>query len=301
MKQFSVYFHRLRNTGARASVTLCLILLCVSCGKKGDPHPIETLNIPPPVWVEISFEEDAVHITNSSYTYQVLAERAESEIGDLFLPVFNTLASIKPQGRFTDNNTRRNVRYIYRIRTIHGKYEAYSEPITKVVSYKGAVAVESLQWRIEQDELCMEMVLSRDVANHRIMINGRDTDISNRCHPLPNTPSVLLVVIPYSDSGLPGRAYSEVIDIKSAAAIFPPQNIRIIRMERQITLSWQAVSGAEIYEIRTADEKGNAVIDRTEATIYNSEIIFTDKCTEYTLVSIGAGIHSEPIKVQSCP
>ena len=303
MKRISLRFHCLRFVSILRTLTILKMgfILCLACGKKADPRPIESLMIPQPTWVELYLKEDGIHIANNSTDFSILAERAESEVGDLFFPVYYTLATVKPQSAFIDNSTRRNTRYIYRIRTIHTKYDVYSDPITKVVSYKGAVAVESLKWRIDKRSLCVDVKLSRDVASHKIMMNGKEMDATKECYPLPNASTILLVVIPYSDGGLPGGAYSEVINVEPGIIILPPQNVRIIRMDRQITLSWQDVPGAVRYEIKAIDGRGIVVTDRTTLTIYNSNLIFENRCTEFTLISVGEKISSEPIKVQSCP
>ncbi|MDR0453649.1 MAG: hypothetical protein LBH05_02410 [Deferribacteraceae bacterium] len=283
------------------SFLILSIFLSSSCGKKTNPRPLESLNIPQPVWAEISVEESSVYVKNNSDDYSVLLERAESEVGDLFFPIYQTLATIKPNGVFVDNNTRKNVRYIYRIKTIHNKYNEYSSPITRVVSYKGVIEVESLQWSIESGLLCLDIGLSRDVANHRVMINGKEMDAKQKCHQFPKTPSLLLVVVPYSDSGIPGSAYSEIINLASEIDPLPPQNIKILRMERRITLSWQAVAGAERYEITATDGSGKVVSDWTKSTIFNSDIISANRCTEFTIVSVSKNSRSEVVKIQSCP
>ncbi len=280
----------------------CLILiLSAACGKKDDPHPIASLNIPQPTWAAISVTEDGVHVTNNSDEYPILVERAESEVGDLFFPLYQTIATVKPHSSFVDTGTQNNVRYIYRIRTINDKYGAYSAPVTQVVSYKGVVAVESVHWRIEKETLCLDIKVTKDVANYRIIINGKETDVNRKCHPFPKVPQILLVVVPYSETGLPGGAYSESINTEAEGILLPPQNIKVLRREKQITLSWDTVSGAERYEISAASGKRKTGPESATSTIYNSNLVVAGRCTAFTLISIGTDRRSDPVQVQSCP
>ncbi|MDR2400285.1 MAG: hypothetical protein LBD73_01370 [Deferribacteraceae bacterium] len=266
-----------------------------SCGKKGDPIPKDALDIPPPIWIEVSLSEDGVLISNSS-EHTVLAERAESEIGDLSFPSYRQVAMLTPRNEFLDNSTHQETRYIYRFSTQHKRYDVYSDYVTKIVSYRGRVVIDSIRHSIRGGKLCVNMETSRSVAFVDVKINGQPVEADSRsCYAIPLSSKILFSAVPYSESGTPGIAYSETITVTSDQILLPPQNLRIIRRPSNITLSWDGVDNAIEYIVE-ADGK----VNRIDETVY-SHPLTGNNCVRFKLYTRFAKGNSPALNAESCP
>jgi hypothetical protein len=274
---------------------VCVIVFLAACGKKADPIPKDALNIPPPIWIDVSLTEEGVLISNPS-EYTVLAERSVSEIGDLSFPSYERVARISPKNEFLDNTTEQQTRYIYRFSTQHGRYDVYSDYFTKVVSYRGRVAIDSLRHTVRGEKLCVTMETSRSVASVEVKINGQvAAPDEHSCYPIPLVSKIILSAVPYSESGTPGMAYSESIEINSDQILLPPQNLRIIRRQSNITLSWDGVDNAVEYIVE-ADGK----VNRVNETVYSYPVSGRN-CVSFKLSTRFRNGTSAPINAESCP
>jgi hypothetical protein len=275
---------------------ICAFLVSfAACGKKGDPIPKDALNIPPPLWINVTLSEEGVLISNPS-EHTVLAERAVSEIGDLSFPEYEWVARLTPKSDFLDNATLRETRYIYRFSTLHKRYDVYSDYVTKVVSYRGRVAVDKIRHSVRGGKLCVDMQTTRGVASVEVKINGQIAVADERsCYPIPLTSNILFSAVPYSESGTPGIAYSETIAITSLQMLLPPQNLRIIRSQSNITLSWDGVEGAIGYVV---EADGKAV--RISETVYSHRIT-GGGCVKFKLYTRFDKGNSPELSAESCP
>jgi hypothetical protein len=279
----------------KSILILCAFAFFTACGKKADPIPKDALNIPPPLWISVALSEDGVLISNPS-EHTVLAERAISEIGDLSFPQYERVARINPKSEFLDNSTEQDTRYIYRFATLHKRYDVNSEYVAKVVSYRGRVAIDRVRHSIRGGLLCVSMDTTRSVSTVEVKINGQPAEADARsCYPIPLTSKILFSAVPYSESGTPGIAYSETITITSQQLLLPPQNLRIIRRESNITLSWDGVDNAVGYIV---EADGKAV--RISETVYSYRVT-GNACVQFKLYTRFQKGNSPALNAESCP
>lgn len=275
-------------------VLLALLALVCACGSKGNPVPKETLRIPPPDWVDVKLGEDGVVISNSSSTYPIVVERTVSELGDLGFPIYERVTIVPPGGTYLDNDTERDVRYLYRFASAHNRYYAYSSPVTRVVSYRGPVQIDRLDYIIRRNELCLDLQLSASTSYAETLINGQRAEpAESGCYPLPLMTQILLVVVPYSESGTPGAAYSATITRGDDDTLLPPQNMRVLRRGDTVTLSWDAAPNATGYRVTV----GNTFVDITETLISWK----AEGCMEFSIQSVQNEDLSAAITAESCP
>ena len=279
----------------KLSLLLFLIVALVACGKKGDPRPKATLDIPLPEWVELELYEEGVRIVNASGDYGLMVERTVSEIGDLTPPSYKRLIILPPMGEYLDNTTVENQRYNYRFSTEHAEYFAYSAPIVRTVSFIRQVKIEKADVRVTPGKMCLDLSLSSNVARYDIYINGRLIQERADCYPLPAVPKILLLLVPYSEAGIPGTAYSATLDQDLSGLLLPPANVQIIRTDTSVVLTWNRMPHAALYKITS----GRTSVT-TDTNIYAHPI--EKRCTAFTLVSIDAsGKESAPLTLESCP
>jgi hypothetical protein len=282
---------------------LLIVLTLFACGKKGAPYPKDTLDIPKPEAVEFGFADNGLKINNPT-DYEISVERAVSEMGDLMLPFFISVTNIAPHSTFVDSSIDLNTRYVYRVRTKHKSYNAYSAPVTRSISYEGDVSISDVAWTINGNKICLDIAATPHVSHVNVSINGRgEAADSSDCYDIPLTARLLLVAVPYSENGIAGRAYSTTID-RAADVLLPPQNVRIIRRnidgKANVTISWSAAAIGSRYVV-TAIEKG-AAIKRTnmDNTIYSWQTELKS-CVDFELATEQSGKLSDTIKVTSCP
>jgi hypothetical protein len=279
----------------RKLLIILVALTFIACGKKGDPLPKATLGIPSPDWAELSLVDEGVLISNHSDTYGLLVERSTYDLGDLRIPTYTRMAELHPQEVYLDNSTTENTRYNYRLRAVHQQYVAYGSPVTRPISYMRRVAVEDVSTEISGGELCLEYKMSDNAVRSDVLINGMPGRLQeNGCYKLPLVASLLLVIVPYTEAGTPGQAYSATLEQDLSEILLPPQNIRIIRSDK-IIISWSPVQKAERYRIITGER--SVIID---SNIYNHPL--GRGCTSFSINSIdSAGKESEKVSVESCP
>jgi hypothetical protein len=269
--------------------------LLLSCGRKTAPVPKETLVLPPPEWVNISTTDDGVLIENPSDEI-VIVERAFSEVGDLRFPYYTFLARISPNSNYTDNTTERDSRYIYRLSTKHKRYDINSAPITRTVSYRGRVAIDSVKAAMVGERLCVSMTPTRNVSYITTTINGQTVSPDkDGCYGAPLSTNVLFVAVPYSENDVPGMAYSERIDVTGSGRLVPPQNLQVLRRESSLILNWDSLPNVNGYRVVNVDE--DVQITETVYT-FRGKIDGCVKIQVYALYDMG---ESTPVTVESCP
>ncbi len=282
----------------RIYLFLCLLILLstIACGHRAAPMPKQSLTLPPPDWIVLSIVDGRVNIVNSSDTYPVVVERAISELGDLSFPAYTRIGIVAPSDTFVDNTTESGIRYSYRLTTAHNRYYVYSTPITRIVSFRGPVKIESIIPVIVDDNLCPRITTTPSVNHTLLYLNGQLTTPDNKgCYPLPLTVQVLMVVVPYTESDTPGTPYSTTITRDIETALLPPQNIRIVRVNDNITLTWDTAANATGYQV-TVDGI-TTVIDET---IFRWKAV-PGTCVNFTLRTIWDKRLSSPIIAESCP
>jgi hypothetical protein len=137
---------------------------------------------------------------------------------------------------------------------------------------------------------------SRSTASVEVKINGQIVQADARsCYPIPLSSKILFSALPYSESGTPGIAYSETITITSEQALLPPQNLRIIRRQTNITLSWDNVRGAIGYIVEV-NGKANQLIE----TVY-SHYAPAGGCVQFKLYTRFSRGTSPALNAESCP
>lgn len=277
-------------------IALIAALCIISCGRKDDPLPKSTLDIPLPD-KSLVIAEDGVYVTNNSDTFPIVLERAVSEVGDLNIPRYQVIAKIYPGETFVDDTIEYNVRYIYRFTSEHNRYAAVSESITQVVSYRGVVKIESAGWSFNREQVCLDVEASRSTLSVEVIINGQNKGVysqSSPCYNLEPIPEILLVLVPYSDGGLPGAAFSETIKWDAEDLLLPPSNIKVIRRGDRVTLSWDASADVTAYRIYYLGG-----VQTTDATLIT--LTGASGCTQYKITSVSGGKESRAVAVESCP
>lgn len=275
---------------------ILLVMVMVACGKKGAPLPKESLNLPAPEWVTFTLQEEGVLISNPSANV-VNVQKTVSEVGDLSVPFYRKLVNIPPNSTFIDNETEENVRYIYRLRTKHDRYDAYSAYISKTVEFKKKIIIEDVTTTVTNGILCLNISANKNVASYDIMLNGKKAELNeDSCYSLPPVENVLLVIVPYDVNGMPGSAYSRTLEQNVEQNFLPPQNIRVVRRGNTSVLSWNSSPLAKGY--RVSVDNSSYTMD---AAIFSYTHINDDTCTEFVLESIDSGgLSSARVSISSC-
>ncbi|MDR2869837.1 MAG: hypothetical protein LBV04_05250, partial [Deferribacteraceae bacterium] len=152
----------------KLAILLIAISLC-ACGLKANPRPKSSLNIPAPEF-ELSISESGISIQNNM-SNMLVVERAYSEVGDISAPDYDDIAIVPAGAAFLDESSEYGNRYIYRFRTYDDDFNAYSAPVTRIVSYRGVVKLDSVSWTLNEDNICITAQPSQSVDRVQVLIN----------------------------------------------------------------------------------------------------------------------------------
>jgi len=274
---------------------LISIIIFVSCGKKLDPKPKDTIIIPSPNNVILENSEEGVYIKNNE-NYTLFVEK--SSIDDARCAEnFIFLTKLKPNEEYVDKNVIESHSYIYRFTNIDESIGVESIFRPKSILYSKPIKITGFVIEPKPTgEATIFLEFNEKPRGVAVKINGKDlgrfTD-NKLSLLLEDRDSNEIIIVPYdkyNNHGIPKRI---VYSNPKVYFLTPPDNLKYVIDENRLLLNWDDVPYAKGYKIYNSS---GCIID-TKVNYVN--IIF-EKCVEIYISSYNDFTESEKRYFKIC-
>lgn len=288
-------------------VVLLLLFFGVinGCGVKAPPIPKDAINIPIPVKVNVSINDEGILVSNEQDNISVVVERAVIEENILYRKTYKRLTLIPPNKTFLDKSVIDGESYTYRFKNYNAEFKTFSSPTIRNVTYNMPIKVSSVKTTEKNDTVCLDIKLNDATKYADIIINSKNVDritkSKKRCYPLPSSLSISIIVLPYDDDEITGIAYETTITRDSKKVLLPPQNVKAFRDDTSVVLSWDTNKDVEEYNIYVKENDKFKLVSTTSVTLFKYNVDDNENCIEFELSSINRKKESSKIQVTSCP
>lgn len=290
----------------KTQLALLAVLLWVwACGIKSPPIPKDSLNIPFPINVGLTLDEKGVIVANNEDNYTVLVEKAINEDTLFSNRMFKRVSMIKPDSTYLDEDVQEGLTYTYRFKNYDSHYNTFSGATTKTIKYSAPVTLGETNISQYENTVCISTALNTVTDYAVVNINGRNIGKIEKdgsaCFDLPETLVVNIMVLPYDFNGNSGVPYKTTINRNAELVLLPPQNIRALRNNNSVVLTWDKAANVDSYNIYIKEKSGLKLVGSTDITLYQHSIGKNQKCIDFEMSSVRGTQESGKVKITSCP
>ncbi len=286
-------------------LTLIITVLFTACGVKSAPVADESFFIPYPKEVALASQDGGILVKNDSDTFTVLVEVRENTNNLARQDEFRRLTLISPNQSYLDKYVEDGKVYSYRFYNYYELHNTFSYPLTKQITYKAPVRLNGLTYEERNYSLCIKADLNDKTEFASININGRNVGLLEdieQCFALPNTAIIELLILPYDKNGIQGTPYIRTIERDVTKILLPPQNVRVIRHNDRIVISWdESLSSGAEYALYVMEDNERNLVNKTNITVESYRAEDINRCIDFEISSIKDDNESPSVKVTSCP
>lgn len=288
-------------------VVLLLLFIGVinGCGVKAPPIPKDSINIPIPVKVNVSINDEGILVSNEQDNISVVVERAIVEENIFYRKIYKRIALIQPNKTYLDKSVVDGMSYTYRFKNYNAEYKTFSSPTVRNITYNMPIKISSVKTTEKDDTVCLNIKLNDATKYADIIINSKNVDrinkSKNKCYPLPSSLNISIIVLPYDDEEITGIAYETTIIRDSKKVLLPPQNIKAYRDDTSVVLSWDTNKNVDEYNIYVKENDKFKLVGTTSVTLFKYNIDDDQNCVDFELSSVSKNRESSKIQVTSCP
>ncbi len=280
-----------------------IFIITAACGKKTDPISKDSFSIPIPPDKTVTLTDKGVNIKNNSGKYILFIEKSTYDSNGC-LDDFKFLSRLEPKKDFLDEDVITAKKCVYRLAYYDNRLDVFSKKNDVPVTYSKPLTVKDFQYDINDDgSATIYLSFPEDLMYYRLLLNnmkvyeGRKESVNvvlekNRINNI--------TIESYDIYGNKGKTFNATIDMTEPLRLSKPTNIRTLKGDGFILVSWNAVEKAEKYFVLKQTEKGFEKVGESTNNYYRYTHI-PEQCERFAVKALSVRGESDLSIFEICP